>query len=795
MNRLMLLLLFFINTLSLFSQNNYFIKERSSGDPIPFVKIYPDSGLSFLADIDGIFQLPHSIKFIRLHQTGYADTTIELIQVKDFIILMNNQTHNLPEIEVKVIENPAHRIIRQAIQNRKKNNPMENDVFRYNSYSKFFFDIDRDKLASIPDTTTDTTMIKLRDYFSNKHLFILENASKRTFIPPSRDKEEIIAYKVSGFNDPMFATFANSMQSFSFYENQFQLLGKTYINPIALGGLNRYLFVLEDTTINQSDTTFTIFYRPRKGKNFEGMTGRLYINTNGFAIEKVTASPFDRNNGASVEIVQEYLHEPNKKWFPAKLSTTILFGPTISIEGFEVHGKGSTYITDVEINPQDINKKDFNNVIVTTLEGSEKVDESSWDTLRVHEITNQERLTYHIVDSISKAERLDKKLRVLKILSTGKIPLGYLALDLNRLLNYDKYEGYRFGLGLETSDKISRRFLLGTYGAWGSLDKAFKYGAYSTVFLTKQKQFKCDLRYQQDVIERGGILFQKDASTFDMTALYRHFFIQNMETQRLAEVAFSGIFRSNFKISFIGNYQRVWFMKQYLFWDTPTTSINQCDLFETAIEVNWNIRQKVIQLGDMRIPKETNKPLFRLKISKGDKKSFNAQFDYWRLFFDVHHNISIRGVGKFDWNLNASQTIGKVPLFLLQVPTASGIKWNVSAPNSFETVAPSEFYHDKQTALFTRLLFNPIKTKVKWNQPQFGIHHAVGYGEMSNREKHSIAFKSMDKGLFEVGLLLNNLFVSKSSGIGIGLFYRYGYYSSSNAKNNLMPKISVSLLF
>ena len=113
--------------------------------------------------------------------------------------------------------------------------------------------------------------------------------------------------------------------------------------------------------------------------------------------------------------------------------------------------------------------------------------------------------------------------------------------------------------------------------------------------------------------------------------------------------------------------------------------------------------------------------------------------------------------------------------------------------NTFETMKPSEFYSSKQVALFTRMNFNAIKTKAKWNEPQFSVHHAIGYGEMNQKLQHSISFQSMEKGFYEAGLILNNVLVANSMGIGIGGFYRYGPYSDADWKKNIVPKITVSI--
>lgn len=784
---------------SAFNQTTYYIKDQSTKESIPFVKIKPDVGSPFLADIDGIIKLEDAVQKIELHSSGYRDTLIIVSSIIDNTLFLTPLYKEIQEIRVVAGENPAHRIIDKAIENRKKNNPLENDAFRYESYSKFLFDVNQEALDSIPINTTDTTLRKIKSFFNEQHLFMLESASTRTFIPPARDKEEITAYKVSGFTDPMFSTFANEMQSFSFYENQFQLMGKTYINPIAFGGTKRYLFILEDTTIVNQDTTFTIFYRPRKGKNFDGMTGYLYINTNGYAIEKVTASPYEDTSGTSIQIVQEYSFIDGKKWFPSKLSTEIDFKGVVIIPKWKdgyIQGKGSTYIKNVQLNPEDIKKRDFNNVSVSTSEDAGTVKDEVWDSLRLYDISDKEKRTYEMMDSLSKAEKLDKRLNALTTLMEGKIPMGNLNLDMTRLFDYNMYEGYRFGGGLETSKKLMKNAVIGGYYGWATKDKESKFGAYSTLYFNRKAGFKLNLRYQQDLLERGGNPYQKDAFSLNNTALYQHFFIKNMERQRLGEAALSVNIKSNMKVSLIGNYQRIWYTGDYRFYggelSGSSVPLTDLDVAETSIEFSWNIREKVMQLGNQRVSKGTKFPKIKMKATKGWENWFEADYNYTRFTAEIQQNIAIRGVGNFVWTLSGSQTIGEVPLFLMNVGNGTGQNWHLSVINTFETMKPSEFYHTKQAAFFTRLNFNSIKTKAKWNEPQFCLHHAIGYGEMNQKELHSVTFRSMDKGFFETGLILNNVLVSGFSGIGIGGFYRYGYYSDSDWKKNIVPKICVS---
>ncbi|MDC3252660.1 hypothetical protein OAU25_00230 [Crocinitomicaceae bacterium] len=187
------------------------MKEAVSEEAIPFVKVIPNDAEPFIADLDGAFQLKNSTKRITLKYRGYIDTIIELKAAKDSVIYMRSMVQNINEIIVYPGENPAHQIISKAIANRKANHPLKNHAFKYDSYSKFIFDINREGLSTITDSTSDSTLLSIRDFFNRQHLFAMESASTRTFTPPDHDREEITTYKISGFKDPRFSTFANGM--------------------------------------------------------------------------------------------------------------------------------------------------------------------------------------------------------------------------------------------------------------------------------------------------------------------------------------------------------------------------------------------------------------------------------------------------------------------------------------------------------------------------------------------------------------------------------------------------------
>lgn len=772
------------------------ILDLETKESIPFVKVDPNEGTGFFADIDGYFTPPKNSTTVTLHMTLYADTTVAL--TGQTVIYLRSLDNAIDEIVILPGVNKAERIMEKAIENRKINHPKSDVSYKFRSYSKFMFTMNQDALAAIPENTTDTTLRDLKSFFDKQHLMVLENTTEKYFKPPFREKEIITAYKVSGFTDPAFSTFASELQTFNFYENNFDLLGTSYINPLAFGGIRRYLFILEDSTVNApGDTTYVIRFQPRRDKNFNGMKGTMYINTKGYALEKVIAQPADTVNNLQAKIIQEYAYLDGKKWFPYKLSTEALF-PGLNLssslkDGYLV-GKGSTYIEDVQLGI-DLSDERFNTATVQTERDANEKDSIHWDKNRKYQLNDKEKLTYQTIDSISKAENLEAKLTLLASVLEGKIPLGYVQLDILRFMDYKAYEGYRFGLGLETSKKLMKRAKVGGYFGYGTRDKAWKYGGYGNIQLFPSHFVNLSARYQQDLIERGGVEFLSELGGFNLAGLPQHLYIMNMENQRLGEVALSGYITPNVRLMLAGSYQRISFTQNYN-WTSPERTINAGDQFEvaeTTAELTWTIREKVKYLGDRRISLGSKWPKITAKYAQSITGIGKSDLAYRRINLSIQQIVPIRAVGKFVYKIEAGKSLGELPLYLSQIARGTGGQWNLSVPNTFETMKPSTFYGTEQLAIFTRFALKAFKMKWKWTAPQISVHHAMGTGNFKNTTEHSVPVKSMNKGYYEAGIIFNDLLKLNGLGLGIGGFYNYGAYALPQAEKNITLKIGLTV--
>jgi hypothetical protein len=378
----------------------------------------------------------------------------------------------------------------------------------------------------------------------------------------------------------------------------------------------------------------------------------------------------------------------------------------------------------------------------------------------------------------------------------GQIPVWKLELPIDQLFGYNLYEKFRLGLGVYTSDRLMKNLRFGGYFAYGFGDKAWKWGGESKVMISHKRNIFLRMRYHQNVVERGGNEFDINGATLFDPSKMRELYISNMDSERLAQVAVQGDIKANVSVQLGGNYRRLWYTQGYGFRPDTAASFNaKTDVVETYAELYWSPFEKYMLLGDQKFQVESRFPKLRFRVAKGWDTFLTGEYDYLRLSASISQRLKFNFLGSLDYAITAQKTTGNVPMALNHVVNGTYTKWAISITNSFETVAPGRFYHDEQVAVFLRYNFPAIKMKSPWTEPQFSIHHAVGFGSMRSAGIHQLEYDTMEKGYSEVGLIFNGLLTSGSTTLGIGGFYNYGAYADKDWKNNIYPKIAIGFAF
>ncbi len=791
-----LFLLILLSKLIVAQEITGIVIDSETKKPLPFVNVVLDqNNLGTTTNIDGQFAIENKGQAQNLFVSylGYHKDTIHIHQETghEMIIPLHPKTYDLEEVIILPGENPANKMIKRVIANKDINNPESLESFSFTSYNKMIFTVERDH-QSQPDTLGKS---KLDETFSKHHLLLIETVNEKQFIKPDKYKEQIVASKVSGFSDPVFSLIASQVQALSFYNDFFEILDKRYLNPISKNSDKKYLFLLQDTLFNErGDSIFVISYRPKKGKNFDGLKGFLHINTNKYAIQSVVAQPLEKDQGMTIEIKQNYELVNNEQWFPKELITKIIFEDALTssgVDGYNMVAKGRSYIKDINLSPG-LNKKDFDNIEVKVAENAHQQSNDFWNIQRVQPLEEIEAETYRIIDSISKAENLEKKLAGIEVFMNGSIPVKWFNLPLNKIMDYNNYEGYRLGLGIMTNEKVSPYFSVGGYFGYGFADKEWKYGGDLILNLHKKSESKLHFSYAYDVKEKGGYQFFEQAD-FSSSEIYRKYMIENMDLEEKYEVSFHFLSLHYLKSRIFLNQSYITQTGEYTFGPVNTTATGEFGFSEIGIQLRYAYNEKYMQTLRAKYSLGTNYPVLYANLIKGTNW-LDGEFEYTKYEAKITKSIKTRSLGKTKLTFIGGLIEGNIPLTKLYNGNGSYQPFSLEAENSFGTMRMNEFYADRFLSVYFKHDFGNLLFRTEKFAPKFAVINNFGIGAFTQKtNQHSVPVKSFEKGYYECGILINNILSQSFLGYGFGVFYRYGPYAFEKTTDNFSYKLSLTL--
>lgn len=771
------------------------IVDAQSGKPLAFVTVWAlQSQRGTTSDIDGKFSitLRQSSDSIRLSYVGYEELRTST-QISGGTLRMQQATHVLREVEILPGENPAHRIIKLAVKNRNENNPLKYERFYYKTYNKivatFNKNIPEEKLIGDGDSA---------DYYrflEDHHFFMLESFTERSYLAPSHSKEVVTATRVSGFKNPSFSFLATDMQPFAFYDDLVNLLDKDFLNPISPGSWNRYLFILEDSVVRPEDTTFIIRYQPKRGSNFEGLKGVLHINSQGYAIENVIAENY--HAGLNSLRIQQMYERVNGKWFPKQLNFDL------NLSGTDVLFFGKSYISEVNLAPE-LRKRDFDNVVMEVQEDAGTKSDDFWKAVRQEELSEKEENTYLFMDSVGEAINMERIVKWSESLADGRLNLGYVDFDLNQLMRYNLYEGFRLGGGLYTSKKVSRHFSVGGYYAYGFKDQKDKYGASLTLTPFKDKTYRLRAAWQSDVFTPGQTTFFNDRLENNSEQI-RNYLTTWMNRVERAEIALEFRALRYLHAQVFWQDDQITFQDNYLFKAAVSNGTelftNQQNISIAGVKLRYAYREKRVKTMGQNLSLGTRFPVLWLNYMRGLNNLGNGNIEFNTVEAKIYTSFKTRRWGSAKVSLSAGYTDGVLPATHLFMGNGTFSKdLPLLVPNTFQTMGLFEFLNDRYVNLFYYHSIYRIYSRKAWFRPEFNLVHHMGFADMltnqSNMHKgHS--FKTYEKGFYESGLFIAHLLRMNYMdvayiGVNAGVFHRYGPYQLPKAIDNWAFKVGFS---
>jgi Family of unknown function (DUF5686)/CarboxypepD_reg-like domain len=826
--RFLTLLIFLLTSIFSFAQKEKFsgtVYELGTKNPLAFASVLiKESKLGVITDIDGKFsfaKVPETF-ILKISNVGYKSKEIEITETsKAIVIELEPENSNLEIVVISNKENPALRIIRLLISNKKKNNPEQLSSFKYNSYTissvgfgDTFFNNQsantrkkKQKKISEKDKRSDSTALIFVKKIKQNHLMVTESYIERKFRFPNRSLETVLATKVSGLKEAQFALTASSFQPFGFYKDYLEIGVDKFVSPIINGSIAFYNFRLKETITNNSDTTFVISFQPRKNKNFNGLKGLLYINSDGYAIENVIASQATENGIAFRFKLQQQYKKIKDKWFPQQLNTTV---NQVSLDSAAllVNWDSRSYITNVSIGEK-FPLSAFSDVAQVYDKTAGKKTDAVWEQLRTDSLTTKEKETYKIYDSLpvktlNKINRINK---LINLVTLNAIQWGKIDIPFKYLSSVNNYEGFRLGVGMQTNPLLSKYFSVGAFAGYGLKDKAWKYGGNVFFTIKERTATKLTFSYEKNLIEPGTIDYFTKNNNVLFAQTTRKILTERMDSIEQYKIDFTTKLTPSLQANiWLQNEKRNPARYDYLFENLKTgTDTRNFTNTEIAIGFRYVRGESFTRIGRAKIQNKLPTTQVLVQVSKGLKEVWKGDFDYTKAAIEINHTFNSKWLGQTFVQLDAGKIWGNIPYSYVFNTKASSPErsTNIYIPNTFQTVGLYEFAASQSASLFIQQDFGSLlfKPKSVLFRPTFLLIQNISFGKLDNPISHkNLVFKTPTNGLFESGIMVKNLYRKNVNnlfymGLGGGIFYRYGHYQLPKTSDNLAFKVGLNFSF
>lgn len=720
-----------------------------------------------VAELSGSFTVPDaysSTPYLEVSCLGYKTKKVEHPGA-DMAIYLQPDDKLLSEVQVIPPYDKMRRIINNAIANKSRNNPDKYDWYRCHVYYKMLAD------ATLPDSLLNDTGKdgrEIKAFFDRQHLLMSETYSIRTWKAPQRLQEDVIGSRFSGLKKSVFTSLVTGIVPFHAYNDYINLNGKDYHNPVSRGFEQYYKFNLSDEIIQGDDTVWVLSFMPR-GLHSNEMTGKVYINSNGYAISQIVARANDTLLKLNVRIEQQYELLPYSategRWFPAHLNYIIDWEQKADKTPIVVHMKGNSRIDSVDFKEDPSFRFDKSHT-VRLMTRADELGDSAWKAIRPEPLDLKEAETYHFIDSIGDKYHADRIMSYLSKLPEGKIPVGPVDVDLKRFISGNKYENTRLGLGLQTNEQVLKWGSLGAWAGYGIEDHAWKYGVFGEVYGDPYKEFMFRFGYSDDIEEPGRIRLNRDLDK----GYLKMYLLRRVDEKRTWFASVKK--RMGFWNLELGATRQDIIPKYLYALDYKGTYQTDFTATEGTLTFRYAYAERTVPLFSYYTRSGTKFPIFYGKLTMGvaDAMHADVHIPYTQVLAAVQWHKHINRLGFEHFILEGGKSWSDEPLPLSKLFAGNGFKYESKSNTGLYSfggmmaMLPYEYYTDQFVNFIFRHDFDFRLYKLE--DPRFTLSSAPAlclqynmlWGSMDKPyAQRFVSFDVPDNGYHEAGLLLTNI--------------------------------------
>jgi len=686
----LLITLAFLFSLQSFSQIKGTVTDNKN-EPLPFVNIYIENTYTgTTSNLEGNYELnitkPNTYTVV-FQFLGYK-TVKKKVDITSFPFTLDtellDEEISLNEVVINADENPADKIIRQAINKRKEN------LEKIKSYKADFYSRGLIRIKDAPKKILGEEIeIDGLDSTRSGVIYLSETVSKLEFLKPNKLKEKILASKVSG--DSKGFSFNTALDvDFELYDNSISL-GNQIISPIANNAFGYYRYKLEGVFYDDRGNLINKIKATPRRKNDPVFEGYIYIVEDQWTIYAaeldITGAQAKLLAVDKIRITQNYsFSEKDNIW--AKISQNIDF--KYGLFGIKGDGRFTAVYSNYEFN-LGLTRQNFTREIVSFADQANKKDSTFWNTIRPVPLTSEEITDYIKKDSIQIVKESktyqDSVDTVKNKFKLGDIIGGYTysnsyenwSTGFNspiEAISFNTVQGWNANIGAfytKSYDDYARYFSVRgniNYGfsddrLRGTVSATYKFNNKSRPFLTLSGGVTTQQFNSSNPISNGLNTAFSLFSEQNFMKIYENSFVQTSYSNEL----FNG-FRVNASLSYqrrkalFNTTDQTWFPQD----DRDYTSNNPQDEtaygiapFEThnMMKLNINTRINFAQNylsypdGKFNIP-NSKYPTLLLGYEKGFSSSVN-DYNFDQVKLRVRQGFNVADKGRFQYNVKAGK--------------------------------------------------------------------------------------------------------------------------------------------
>lgn len=693
-------------------------------------------------DHEGKFRVgvDHSVKKLVFSITGYHPFTVTLTDSsrQQFTIRLSKSYTALEDVFVsgkrkkyRNKDNPAVELIRKVIANKEKNGPGAYPYASYIQYEKIRGLMDK-KLSKVSQTkplkkfnfffeNVDTTLApgkRLSSVFLQEVL--TQNYYRRQ---PEKRKQIILGRKSVDFGEYIdtkgITSGLNRMyEDVNIYSNSVSAFTMEFISPIADLGPTFYQYYIRDTVEENGIQLVNLYFTPRNSEDllFQGM---LSITLDGnYAVRKASlgvTKHINLNYVREFRINQDFEKGPGDRYYLATSDMIAHFSPFPRTPGLYAQRMVTvSHLTDSTL-PEVV----FKGPALDTMQFSINQPDSFWEDGRPVPLSGPEGKTYANTDSLVRMKSYRRLMDYVTLFSVGYKSAGKFDIGpVGSFYSFNPVEGSKLRVGGRSNTKLSTRYFVESYVAYGFKDQKVKYFLSGSYSINNRSIYTYPFNYMQvsflhDTKNPGqeGIFSQGNAFLSSFTRGYNGKLLYNdiLRVSNVHELGdhFSYILGTKYwKQVPAGDLTYVYPLAAGKF-DT----VRQLTSGELSASFRWAPHEQFIQNKVGRAGIINKYPVLTFMYARGINGLFGGQFDYNALHLNINKRWYVPPFGFSDISFDVEYLGGTLPFPLLIIhPTNQSFFYSYNAYNLMNT---EEFVSDHYASVsidhyFGGFFFNKI---------------------------------------------------------------------------------------